>query len=362
MLFCYVADANDDNWLHETILQMLFAGMDAIDGGGAASQWPQCIPADRVDELAGRTGLRDRLASFLGFYEQLSQQEREAVRAAIPIQNAFPALFDGESDWVRLSDLPDGIRVPAKELFEYLFKLLVPTGLRDKHYKKIYAALPARVCPFCGVERLDAPGQPREDLDHYLPLSIYPFAGANLRNLSPMGGRCNTSFKHTADIIFDSESHARRRCSDPYGGPTFEISLANSVPFAGEKVGSISCPAWHIDLMGDDPEAASTWNSVFKIKERYILSHLNPEFRDWMSHFANWCALLGQPVANRDEMVAIIEQYLSMSIQEGMADSAFLKRAMFRMLRDRCADGGQSDRLVQWLSDLISIHSQPAAA
>lgn len=362
MLFCYPADANDDNWLHDTVLQILFSGMDQIDAGQAPDPWPGCIPADRVEELGSRHGLRDRRNTFLTAYESLDLVERTAVREAVGIQNAFPALFDGVSACVRLKDLPDSIRKPAEDLFRFAFELLTPLGLRDAHYHKIYDQLQARICPFCGIERLDAPGQPREDLDHYLPITTYPFAGANLRNLSPMGGRCNGPFKRALDVLFDAATDNRRRCSDPYGGPTFEISLANSVPFEGKTVGSILCPEWNIEFVGLDPVAAETWNSVFKIRDRYVSSLLNPEFRDWMSHFANWAVRSDLTISDKDETVDALGKYVTTCIQEGLAESAFLKRAMFGMLRDHCADGPQSERLVSWLISLVSIHAQPDAA
>ena len=362
MLFCYAGDANADNWLHETILHVLFDGMDEVDSGHALTVWPDCIPADRVEVLGGRHGLRDRRNAFLAAYTLLPPPERAEVREAVEIQNAFPALFDGVSACVRLKDLPESIREPAEELFRFAFGLLTPLGLRDAHYLKIYDQLPARICPFCGIERLDAPGQPREDLDHYLPISSYPFAGANLRNLSPMGGRCNKPFKHALDVMFDAATDDRRRCSDPYGGPTFEISLANSVPFEGATVGSILCPEWNIEFVGPDPVAAETWNSVFKIRDRYVSSLLNPEFRDWMSHFANWAVRSDLAISDKAETVDALGKYVTTCIQEGLAESAFLKRAMFRMLKDQCADGPQSERLVSWLVSLVSIHAQPDAA
>jgi hypothetical protein len=361
MLFCYAANAYEDNWLHDTLLTIILEGMDRIDADQQIAAWPDCIPEPRRAVLSARTGLRDRRTTFFTAYEGLPPEGRAAVRGAAGLQNAIPALYDGHTACVRLSDLPETIHEPAKELFRFAFKLLTPLGLRDDHYKKVYNSLKYRVCPFCGVERLDAPLMPREDLDHYLPIAIYPFAGSNLRNLSPMGGRCNSSFKHTADIIFDAAG-LRRRCSDPYNGPSFQISLKDSVPFEGKMVNLVKCPQWIIEIEGDDADAATTWDNVFSIRERYIASHLNPEFRDWASHFARWCVRSGKSVTDTAESVAALSDYMEITIQEGLADSAFLKRAVFSMLRDRCADGPLSERITEWLIDLVSNHMMADAA
>jgi hypothetical protein len=363
MLFCYAAEAYNDNWLHEALLTILIDGIDRLDSGRQVAAWPDCIPEQRRAALSAKTGLRDRCATFFAAYDGLAIEGRTATKGAVSLQNAIPELYDGHTACVRLSDLPEAIHEPAKELFRFAFKLLTAVGLRDEHYKKVYENLKYRVCPFCGVERLDAPSTPREDLDHYLPISIYPFAGSNLRNLSPMGGRCNSSFKHTADVIFDTAG-ARRRCSDPYSGPSFRISLRGSEPFEGQVVKLIKCPRWVIEIEGDDADAdaAATWDNVFSIRERYITSHLNPEFRDWVSHFAKWCVRSGTPLTDTAEAVAALSDYVEITIQEGLADSAFLKRAVFSMLRDRCASGNLSMRLTEWLIDLVSNHMVADAA
>lgn len=361
MLFVYAAEAYEDNWLHETLLTILLDGMDRIDAGQQVATWPDCIPELRRAALSAKTGLRDRRATFLTVYEGLALEGRVATKAAVDLQNAIPALYDGQTVCVRLTDLPEAIHEPTKDLFRFAFRLLTSVGLRDEHYRKVYDSLKYRVCPFCGIERLDAPLMPREDLDHYLPIAIYPFAGSNLRNLSPMGGRCNSSFKHTADVIFDATG-ARRRCSDPYSGPSFQISLKASQPFEGQMVNLIKCPLWVIEIEGDDADAAATWDNVFSIRERYVASHLNPEFRDWVSHFARWCVRSGTAVTNTGEAVAALSNYVEITIQEGLADSAFLKRAVFSMLRDHCAEGELSERLTEWLIDLVSNHMIADAA
>jgi hypothetical protein len=129
-------------------------------------------------------------------------------------QNAIADLVSCASDCECLAELPTTIQAPAKNLFLFGFSLLTDLGVRDLHYSAIYNATSYHLCPFCGLEYFDAPGAPREDLDHYLASSRYAFAAANLRNLSPMGMKCNERYKLAGDILRDATGN-RRRSFDP---------------------------------------------------------------------------------------------------------------------------------------------------
>lgn len=362
MLFHYAVDATNDNWLHETLLQILTAGMDELDAGHALSAWPACIPAARQAALSAKTGLRDRRRLFFEAFAALNQPSRDAVRSALAVQNSIPAVFDGISPWVRLEDLPASIREPTKNLFKFAFGLLTDVGLRDEHYRVIWQNLTwAKICPFCGLERLKHPKQPRPDLDHYLPISRYPFAGANLRNLVPMGGDCNTAFKGQIDVVFDAVADMRRRCCDPYIGPVFSVSLDGSNMFHDD--GTIMLlPAWDIALIGDDDQCGATWEAVFQIRRRYT-DLLNEEYHSWIDHFGRWCAddRSGVEITDVASLLAAINQYYDTILQEGLADTNFLKRAAFQMLRFKLGVGPHADRIADWLKFIVA-ESVPAIA
>jgi hypothetical protein len=350
MLFHYAVAATNDNWLHDTLLQILVAGMDQLDAEQALSAWPACIPIARREVLSPKTGLQDRLSTFFKVFAALDKPSRDSVRNALEAQNAIPAVFDGASPWVRLEELPQSIREPAKELFKFAFGLLTHVGLRDEHYRVIWQNLTwAKICPFCGLERLKHPNQPRPDLDHYLPISRYPFAGANLRNLVPMGGDCNSAFKGQIDIVCDATTKTRRRCSDPYAGPVFSVSLKGSNLFEGD--GTICpLPAWDIAFHDAAHDSAATWEAVFQIKRRYS-DILNEEYHSWINHFAHWCAddRSGVQLTDAQSGIAVINQYIDTILQEGLGDTNFLKRATFQMLSYKLDADPQASHLVEWL-------------
>lgn len=361
MLFHYALAATQDNWFHDTIQDILVAGMDELDSGQPLSAWPACIPLARRATLSTKTGLRDRRADFFAAFAALDQQERNLVRSALTTQNAIPAIFDGVSPWVRLADLPATIAPPTMSLFRFAFGLLTDIGLRDTHYRIIYAHLPVRICPFCGLERLSHPNQPRPDLDHYLVITAYPFAGANLRNLAPMGDRCNKAFKKTSDVIYDPVSGQRERCCDPYQGPTFTISLENSQLLASDDT-LRSVPNWFFSLQGNEPDCAPSWKRVFQIERRYA-DFLGDEYHGWLAHFSQWSVDPRSKVQvhNSASCVAAIDQYIETVLHEDLADANFLRRAVFQMIRSNLAGGPNTQQITEWLLDLVD-QFRPAVA
>ncbi len=360
MLFSYSPDGFHDNWLHETLIETLATDMAQIDGGLAPVAWPACIAAPHREALRPKHGLRDRRATLLDRYAALAPPDRAQVREAMNRQNALPAILDDGLPCLRLGDLPEQIRAPVKDFFEFAFGLLTGLGLRDENYKRIYDQLAHKVCAFCGLELLDAPGQKREALDHYLQVSDYPFAGANFRNLSPMGTKCNSRYKLQQDILFDPASGARRACCDPFGSPTLMLSLNDSRPFEGPRVNLVTCPDWDIKWVGGDPGKLQTWETVFGISERYRESSLNPNFRSWIDHFCEWA--VRKPVAATPDLLRdLLYEFADIVVPEGFADSAFLKRATFQMLAIQCDTSDNGLRIFDWLHDLIE-ERRPLAA
>jgi len=328
-----------------------------MNAGVPVTLWAQGLQLD----LAEREALKSRYEAFCAAALTLTDLERTALLQALVDQNNIPAVFDGVSACPRLDSFPDKVRDAAKELFLAAFDSLKSLKIRDRQYAILYGNLPGKRCPFCGIEPFEAPGLTREDLDHYLPSSHYPFAGANLRNLTPMCGKCNASYKLAKDVICD-DANNRRRCFDPYGTDRVEVSLLNSRPFEGELIdGVFTLPAWEIDFIGE-ADRAKTWECVFKIRPRYKANVLDAFFRDWILHFAFWCARGSLAVNTHDEVVAALDWYIQVVLQEREANSSFLQRATFSMIRKRCAEGDEDDRLADWLSALVRAERASTAA
>lgn len=349
MLFNYDRAANADNWLHDCMLEILHDQLPRIDAGTPKTAWPTVIPELHRLKLRSRTSVRDRLSTFLDAYEALTVEQRAEVRGAVDDENRLTDLFSNAIDCIRKDKLPAGIQEPAEALFTKLFELLTDFGIRDAQYKLLYKTMKARVCPFCGCEYFDPPPLPRHDLDHYLTRTIYPFAASNLNNLAPMGDRCNKSYKKRIDMLCTDHGD-RRRCSDPFGGPVASISLLASMPLQREG-GRL--PLWQIDLVADSEELR-TWDAVFQIKDRYANAVLDQEYQGWLDQFGRWSTT--QSNEARADIRYLLDTYIAQLEPEGISERAFLRRAVFQMLRSRCDDAHIGLDLIAQLSDVVNVH------
>jgi hypothetical protein len=254
------------------------------------------------------------------------------VHAALSQQNCIQELLASEVNCKTIDELPPGIRSPAADLFEFAFSLLTDLELRDQHYAIIYASLSHKVCPFCGIEAFDAPGAPREDDDHYLAKSKYPFAGANLRNLVPMGHKCNARYKRTTDLLW--QGARRRRAVDPYDHAGIEVALGETEPFGGTKP---HLPRWVIQFL-PPTEEAETWDEAFSLRQRLCRDVLDPSYMKWIDEFAEWCRRTSRALLTVDEVEAAFSDYTKFLEFIGFSDRAFLKLAVCSMLRKQCAE------------------------
>lgn len=347
MLYGYPLAATAENWLHECLYQILQAVHQIVDAGGTLPSWPSLIPADCQQRLESRAGLRDRIVAYAQVYTMLGQTQRLLIKNTMENQRNIRELLSCARDCATLGQLPPDAQEPLKDIFSFAFGLLSDFEVRDRHYKAIYDNSSSHMCPFCGCEYLDAPGLPREDLDHYLAKSIYPFAAANLRNLAPMCTKCNQRFKLSQDILRDSGG-VRRKSFDPYDAPGLTVSLDNSVPFAGADG---NCPAWQIEF---DPsiEETTTWEQVFSIRARYEENVLDKAYSGWLGDFARWCKSARISDTSDQAVTDAMERYRDYVEFSGFKDRAFLKAATFRMLLRHCRSGNR--RVLNQMRDLVT--------
>lgn len=352
MLFSYPMEALGHNWLNALAVSLILAGMDAIDNDAEPTAWPECLPEDRRNVLAQRSGLRTKLATLLQRYSQLPEAERPGVRAAIVRQTSLPNVFNDNFPCPTVDSLPQTIREPASALAAYLFGQLstIKEGdgfLRDNQYSAIYAT-DIRLCPFCGLNYFRAPGAPRHALDHLLPISKYPFAAADLRNLPPACDECNSTYKRAIDVLIGNDG-LRRRCCDPYFGPTYRITLDGSEFFNGNEIGGYSLPRWNINIVGQEPDRADTWDAVYQIRTRYTRDILDADFLSWVGHYSTWFVRENGRDHNAAAVAAEIPRYIEGVIQDGYADRAFLKAEAFRLLDRSSKDPQIGEDVRQWL-------------
>lgn len=355
MLYGYPITATTENWLHDCLYEVIQLVHTSLQTSQALPDWPDIIPEKYRNRLRKRTGLRDRLKTYQTAVESLAQSQRDQVYQALVDQNAIAHLLSCAHNCESINDLPQSIREPVKDLFSFSFDLLTDLEIRDNQYRKIFEAV-QNVCPFCGCESFDAPmprrkidisSERREALDHYLAASKYPFAAANLRNLVPMGHKCNSSYKLAQDILYNDDG-SRRKSFDPYNHVGIKVCLDNSQPFAGTDG---KMPQWRIEF---DPatEETITWDIVFEIRERYKKNILDLHFNRWLEEFSIWCKQGKFIIQSDQDLINAIDSYAIYHEFVGIHDRSFLKAAVFRMLQKHCQLG--DTRLILLIKDVIN--------
>lgn len=348
MFYGYPIVANTNNWLHGCLCAMLADIHNSIDAGKRPPKWPQIIPEERRPDLGARTALKAHLKAYEKAYKLLGALERQQVVNCFAQQNLIQALVQSTVNCETLDDLPEAIQQPIINLFDFSFKLLTPLGLRDKQYEIIYNASSHHVCPFCGSEYFDAPGAPREDLDHYLVKSLYPFAAANLENLAPMGKRCNENYKLQQDML-RTVAGVRRRSFYPYTAPSIAVCLDSSLPFGGVDGRT---PNWVIDFNPNSPEC-TTWDEVFHLRERIKRDVLDTSFMRWLDEFSTWYkARINVQNPTNQTLVDALKIYAEDAAFKGLNAREFLRSLVFSMLHKHCANGNV--RLSEFMSDLVT--------
>ncbi len=355
MFFGYPIAATAENWLHECLSEIVTTIHTSLDAGNDPPPWPELIPAAHREALRSRHGLRDRLLRYSNALQELDLPGRERVLNSLVQQNDIGNLVAGISECECIDELPEEVQQPVEDLFTFAFKLLTEVGVRDRYYSMIYSTLEYKVCPFCGSEYFDAPKGPREDLDHYLAKHQYPFAAANLRNLVPMGMKCNSRYKLVQDILRDGHG-VRRTAFNPYEERRIRLSLVNSQPFGGIKD---QTPDWQIDFIPDSPECA-TWDDVFRLRERIGRDILAESYFPWLQQFAVWFRKTKVNLPLDDDLIrAALKEYAENAEIRGFTAREFLQAPLFEMLHEHHARG--NGRLVALIRDLVTI-AVPRAA
>jgi hypothetical protein len=185
-----------------------------------------------------------------------------------------------------------------------------------------------RTCPCCGLVKMEPPETHfREDCDHFFPISKYPFAAVNFKNLIPACDRCNKKRKGT-------KTPQENNGVAYFGFSTrddIEVSvIINDSPaldYAKLKSGDIGFS------FSGDPNKNSTWDYLFGINERY-----NIEVRDFS--FTELRAIKNRIYLNKDiNKGNSYDVILDFEIRNYEADkykeSKFLKAAFLNEIKNK---------------------------
>lgn len=350
MLYRMPVNAAEENWLCEALNAVLEKGFADIDAGAEPTAWPNCLPTAHLDTLRRRGKLGEALTAVITAYGSLMPEARALVREAREDQLQLADMFEGGRTANTLDDLPEAIRVPLDDFSKRVFDVLDDLGIRARSYK-VHDDEGRLACAFCGYEAVDSSLVRNMDWDHYLARSRYPFAGANLRNFTPMGDACNGNFKRAKDILRNAKG-ARRRCFDPYGSEPATMDLLASTLFVrgpGDQL-----PEWVVTFHGD-VDYCETWDNVFSLRERWT-SRLDAVHRGCLDLFRG--AYRGLALTE-PQIVERLAGLASAPALDNLAAGGFLAAAVFGLWADRATgDGAEANRLRR----LLGRMTQPLEA
>jgi hypothetical protein len=357
MFFTYPIAATAENWISATLLDVLRIALEALQEGDEPPEFQISVPElYRLEFLRGRM-FSDLYVAFVDVCRPLEEPQRNLVMAALAGQNQFPELFALDAPSASIAEILPTVHRATKNLFEYAFRKLsdlkTPGSnetVRAHYHQLVHAHIESGCCPFCGLEIMEAPDPDLvdPDLDHYLAVSKYPFAGANLRNLTAMGTTCNRSYKGARDILLD-QLNQRVDCIDPYGNEHVTVSLDGTILLPGEGMG----PAW---AMNFDPDVMSrNWRRVFHLETRMKANVLDKQYQTWLKHCITYAQESNIDLTSRVGALQAVRRFKHTCKFETFPTIARLKTSFFELIEAELNDPQRGDRMHNLVIELQAV-------
>lgn len=347
MLATYPIAATNQNWISSTLLSALQLALEAMRHGSAPPEFSDAISEQYREYFSRGSKFKELYDSFIAKCAVLTAEQCAQVIEAMSEQNNIPAVFTSTTPCHSIKELLPEVHAAANKLFRHAFDKLsdwkTPGSeqtIRATYHKIVDSHISHGSCPFCGYEPIEAPDPDlvNPDLDHYLAVSIYPFAGVNLRNLTIMGDRCNRSYKGAQDILLD-EHNGRVDCLDPYGNEQVTLSLEGTTILSGPGEG----PVWAISF---DPDAKSrNWRRIFDLEKRLKVSVLERHYKRWIGDFISYSRDHDFEIKDKDRAIAAVSKFKRTCKYDSYPTIGLLKTCFFDLIGDALGDPMSADRM-----------------
>jgi hypothetical protein len=360
----YPIAATTNNWLHETIvniIRVIHARLDhnqrVVTTRDKQIHWRRLVPsdigADKRNTLIRSRGIRDRVLEYARELNRLrlTPQQRLSILDTLEHQNNIIGLLSGISPINTIDLTFPTVNEKVKELFIFCYDKLDDVGIREEQYQVIYDSLLTKYCPFCGFGDMMNMLERSQDQDHYLAKSIYPFASSNIRNLVPMCMKCNQIHKYTTDIIRD-DAQTRFNAFDPYTCSETDICIVGS-QISQDTIRPT--PRWNINFSPASVEAEN-WDRVFAIRERFERDIFDECFDRWFSGFMQKCSrertkgLYPRTMSHVEIRSVLEEHHYSLLDDPGSGKDRF-KPHIFNMMLNLYDEG--NERVISHIRDAV---------
>lgn len=234
--------------------------------------------------------LRGRLEEIYNVFKRLPQDVRSTICNQIVDSNDIKAICYGTRTPVKLTRNAIGIKLRIRQFFIDLydqvlngqaFEDIYQTTLLD-HFRA-FRSLNGEItiCPICGISDLKSKhDEIRDQYDHYLPKSLYPYSAVNFENLVPACNDCNSPLvKGNKDILNYSTGLNFFPFDVLHKGITLTFTIIND----DIDLDNIEWGISYTDPQGNIDQVKS-WRDIYKIDSRYI-GLVKGKIELWFKHF-----------------------------------------------------------------------------
>ncbi|WP_123863304.1 hypothetical protein [Chryseobacterium rhizosphaerae] len=286
--------------------------------------------------------IQTKFKAFFNDFKKLDQSLKEEFYTLVLMSKDLYLFFEKsdryEVSFLRNENIKRIIGTDSfKQLMESLWKYLSSNNAWeiDKHYEEFHKRLPqSKMCPFCGLEYLKIPVLRRADYDHLALKSKYPLSSIDLKNIAPSCDDCNETFKKEKDVFYHDNSDVRRLFSypfifnDSFQANNIKIDLSGSIIPDTDMNNSEG--EWKINILPND-SYTQTWNDVYSIKKRYILSI---KHSTWLNDLKKIINLHSVRFTNHDEVKNYLKKYKTLFDPKEIKIENHLKFSYYEFLEN----------------------------
>lgn len=240
--------------------------------------------------ISHRKIIRGRCKEIYDVIKNKSQADKTALCDEIRNSNNIQNICSGNYTPKIFGKNETGIYKLLKEFFIDLYEQVLDgdafnekfnTSLKEHSQKFSEFNSNLTLCPLCGIGELKKQFDTiRDQYDHYLPISLYPFSAVNLRNLVPTCEGCNsTTVKGNKDVVTISRGKLFFLYQENYNGITLTCNIIS------DHV-DIDNIEWEITYVNPDGYAdeIESWKSIYCIEKRYR-GYIKGRIGKWYKHY-----------------------------------------------------------------------------
>lgn len=295
MIRSYKFVKTDHQKLHEWVMAF-FKKLQAFDGEFSEDLFEkEFLPVVKGHPKV----LKKAFEEIFDYVKALGKSEKEDFLNEIIEANEIENICTGHYKPKCFDPEPEGIELTLKELFSKLyrdvldgahFRLAIKKNLRDHFNEFSDLNEDITLCPMCGIGELKkSADKTRDQYDHYLPKTKYPFSSVNFYNLVPCCMECNSlQVKGDKDIVSISNGRLFFPYEENYEGLMFIPRIINN----DVRVENIHWEFEFFHRSGRKQEIES-WKAIYDIDLRYK-GYVAARVKKWYKTYINYSKVSNQ--------------------------------------------------------------------